>query len=248
MSLERSRFEAELRKDSPDWTVAVDNLNALSMPEMLATLMNLSPAVRADVLKQVFRILGSQRGWSASVNRIDFAMDVVSARKITSWAHDVLDAQVEDARNFLVNLLSPRSSQAERGAFSTPDAAAIAALVEINPVSIAINREFAGSIYKSGQNFGFTRPKRGNERDSDPDVPVPAGSKAVGNYHTHGNGVGNKGAEFPSGDDIMVMKRLRRLMYIGTPAGKIKKATPTEILPENERDNFPLGFKYETLR
>lgn len=85
MSNQRSVFEAELNKPQPNWTTAADNLSALAMFEMLPTFDALAAAKRAEVLKQTHRVLMTEHGWTRSFCRIDFAMDVVNDRKLSSW-------------------------------------------------------------------------------------------------------------------------------------------------------------------
>jgi hypothetical protein len=188
MSVERDRFQFEVGKPQPNWDTALDNLNALAMFEMLPALAGLQPDQRDEVARQADRILAIQRGWRDSADRIEFAVDVVKDRKITSYPSSIPDDQVEDARKFLIGLLSPANSQAGRMSFSTVEAAGIAAIQEINPTSIAVNREFAGTVFQQGRVFGFTPPKEGGEKDSDPNVPAPLNTTKVGIYHTHGAG------------------------------------------------------------
>jgi Domain of unknown function (DUF4329) len=246
VSQQRERFEAELRQAQPNWEAAIDNLNALAMSEMLPALAGLTPGLRSQVLSQTRSILGA-RGWAASVDRIEFAIDVVNDRAIRSWPSSVPSTQVDEAMDFIVNLLHPASA-ASRSAFSSTDDAAITAIRQINPASVAINREFAGSIFRRGTGFGFTAPVRGGARDSDPNVPVPAGSVAVGMYHTHGNGIHNGGAEVFSADDVIMCRRLARFSYLGTPAGRIKKLTPRELMSAAEQEQNPLGVFQQLLR
>ena len=123
MSQQRDLFEAELRKPQPNWEVVIDNLNALAMFEMLPALAPLTAALRTQIVRMARSILETQRGWAGAADRIDFAVDVVNDRKITSWSSTVPDNQVDDARDFLVNLLRPANSNAGRAAFRfQPDA------------------------------------------------------------------------------------------------------------------------------
>jgi hypothetical protein len=248
MSQQRDLFEAELRKPQPNWDVAIDNLNALAMFEMLPALAPLTPALRTQVVSNARRILDTQRGWTGAADRIDFAVDVVNDRRLTSWSSGVPDNQVDDARDFLANLLRPANSGAGRTSFGNTDAAAIAAILEINPSSIAINREFSGTVFQRGASFGFTAPVRGGATDSNPNVPVPPGTVAVAIYHTHGNGVGHPGGEVFSGDDIFICIKLGRFSYVGTPSGRIKKLTPSALMSAAERQQNPLGVRQQTLR
>jgi hypothetical protein len=247
MSQQRDLFEAELRKPQPNWDVAIDNLSALAMFEMLPALAPLAPALRTQIASKARSILDTQRGWTGAADRIDFAVDVVNDRKITSWSSTVPDNQVDDARDFLVNLLRPASSSAGRTGFRNTDDAAIAAILEINPSSIAINREFSGTVFQRGASFGFTPPVRGGATDSDPNVPAPPGAVAVAMYHTHGNGVGHPGGEVFSANDVFICKGSGRFSYLGTPSGRIKKLTPSALLSPAERQQNPI-VRQQTLR
>ena len=89
MSQQRDLFEAELRKPQPKWEVAIDNLNALAMFEMLPALAPLTTALRTQIVGKARSILETQRGWAGAADRIDFAVDVVNDRKITSWSSTV---------------------------------------------------------------------------------------------------------------------------------------------------------------
>jgi Domain of unknown function (DUF4329) len=248
MSQQRDLFEAELRKPQPNWEVVIDNLNALAMFEMLPALAPLTAALRTQIAGKARSILETQRGWAGAGDRIDFAVDVVNDRKITSWSSTVPDNQVDDARDFLANLLRPANSNAGRTAFQNTDDAAIAAILEINPSSIAINREFSGTVFRRGGGFGFTPPVRGGATDSNPNVPVPPGTVAVAMYHTHGNGVGHPGGEVFSGDDIFICKSMGRFSYLGTPSGRIKKLTPSALMSPAEQQQNILGVRQQTLR
>jgi hypothetical protein len=108
------------------------------MFEILPALAPLTPALRTHVVSNARSILHKQRGWTGAADRIDFAADVVNDRRLTSWSSTVPDNQVDDARD-------------GRTAFVNTDGAAIAAILEINPTSIAINREFSGTVFQQRQ-------------------------------------------------------------------------------------------------
>lgn len=59
----------------------------------------------------------------------------------------------------------------------------------INPRSIALNREFGGQVYRAADgSWRATVPVQGGPQAVDPALsPVPAGTTASGDYHTHGN-------------------------------------------------------------
>jgi len=235
MSDERDRFEAEVRRPQPDWDTAIDKLSSLAMFEMLPSLTSLQPASRTEVVQQARRILASVRGWQGACDRIEFAADVITDQRLTSWPGSLPDEQVEDARNFLINLLRPASSQAGRAGFPNADAAGIAAIQEVNPISIAVKLEFSGSVFQRGRGtfFGFTPPKKGETTASDPNVPVPAGTTKVAIYHTHGTGYQNSSAaESFSVEDREICKQQSKrsghlvFNYLGTPSGRILKFVP----------------------
>jgi hypothetical protein len=76
--------------------------------------------------------------------------------------------------------------------FSNADAAAIAVLRSINPRSIIENFEYCGLIYRIGNRYNYTIPRRGaQERDrsnaSLDGIRLPFGAVEMGNYHTHGD-------------------------------------------------------------
>ena len=100
-SPQRQQFESEARKGAPNWTVVVDSLNSLNMPEMLQSLNALTPTQRKQVLAKASEILGDQRSWNGAVERIKFAADVVTTRKIPAAPAGLPEDQVNDARNFL---------------------------------------------------------------------------------------------------------------------------------------------------
>lgn len=248
MSIQRTRFEEEVQKAQPNWEAAIDNLSALAMFEMLPALATLQDTVRGRVLEQARQILGLQRQWLGARDRIEFACDVVHDRRLTSWSRDLPEDQVEDARSFLITLLRPGKSRAKQTIFLNLDSAAIAAIEEINPTSIAINREFSGTVFQRGPSFGFTAPVRGGATDSEPNVPVPPGTTPRAIYHTHGNGVKQAGAEVFSPDDMFICGRLGRFSYLGTPSNRIKKLIPSSLMSASERKENPLGIRQVTIR
>ena len=67
--------------------------------------------------------------------------------------------------------------------FPSPEGAADDVLNFINPTSISENKEYAGYIYKSGDNFYASKPEPGNGDKVTHAVP----KTASGDYHTHGD-------------------------------------------------------------
>lgn len=114
--------------------------------------------------------------------------------------------------------------------FTTPDAAGYDAVSGVNGKSISENREYAGVIYKDMDgNFSYTGPFRGALGWSLPGPP-PAGTRAVGFYHTHGNYsdkrglvVGNPAVDYYSSDvfspgDLEAANTYHFASYLGTPS------------------------------
>src|SRR5262249_16881506 len=112
MGKERIDFEAEIKKPQPDWEKAVDLLSSLAMFEMLPALDALDPFTREEVRKNAWRILSAQRGWAGAYARIQFAVETVANRKLGALPVDLEARQVEDARQFLIDLLKPAQSRA----------------------------------------------------------------------------------------------------------------------------------------
>jgi RHS repeat-associated protein len=68
--------------------------------------------------------------------------------------------------------------------YDTLDEAGIAAVCEINPKSIADNKEYGGSLYRRDDGkYSYTKPERGGERGANYDDNPPGEWIAI--YHTH---------------------------------------------------------------
>ncbi len=115
----------------------------------------------------------------------------------------------------------PRNKSSAGHSFRTIDAAAIAALDEILPVSIGNDFEYSG-----------------------------AGTKRIAIYHTHGaaGGAGKRDAENFSFADMMICRSKNIVSHLGTPSRKIKKLIPPGLLNAPEKENFGLLGKMVTLR
>jgi len=235
MSQQRTVFEAEMRKSEPDWNVAISNLCALAMFEMLPTLEGLTltqgDAV-VDHAKAMFAN-GTDRTFGPDA-RIAWADQVVTSGQLPAVAPTDLPAdQVTDAVNYLTAKFSPTNSRAGAPAFPSMDAAGVAAVQEINPLSNAIRKEFAGAIFQAGGVFGFTAPAAGDETASNTPTSVPRGTQQVGTYHTHGAGFATSSAaeSFSAADRLArlgLSNKLKRQMifYLGTPAQHVLKLVP----------------------
>jgi hypothetical protein len=169
MSDQRDRFETEVRGSQPNWEKAVDNLSALAMFEMLPALAGLPPATRAEVVNHARTILSDQRGWRGAFERIDFAADVVNDRRLTSWLSSVPDNQVEDARNFLTDLLKPTRNQAGRAGF-TDD--------RLVPSTVGLSSAIATLELKDG--YGWTVPVKRAFVDYQPGDILTDGNHHIG--------------------------------------------------------------------
>jgi Domain of unknown function (DUF4329) len=235
MSQQRLTFEAEMRKPAPDWSVAIPNLVALAMFEMLPTLEGISINQRQDVVDQATKMYaaGINRGWGPDA-RIAWAANVVTMLKIpANPPSDLPPLQVKDGKNYLASKLKPAASRAGMPVFATIDSAGSAALDEINPFSIAIREEFAGAIYQLTGRFAFTAPLAGDETSSQAPISVPVGASQVGTYHTHGAGFLNStAAESFSVEDrnarhaLSVKLGRQMIFYLGTPSRHILKLVP----------------------
>jgi hypothetical protein len=128
--------------------------------------------------------------------------------------------------------------------FLSAKGAAIAAIEEINPTSIARNIEFAGRVLERTTGFTFVAPRTlGKKNDSDPG-PKTAGS--VGTYHTH-SGEFEPTDEIFSPTDKLKATMGKELSFLGTPRGRILQYTPIDLLSPFEQSMNPDGL-VETLK
>jgi RHS repeat-associated protein len=134
--------------------------------------------------------------------------------------------------------------------YPTPDVAAYHAEKEINPKSIAENREYAGVIYQNSDNtYSYTAPNPGTETGSHnllPNQSLPPNTFPIGDYHTHGDYSStscphtDKAHDAFNSDnfsDIDIAKYDRAYAinqeanepyygYLGTPSGSFQRYTP----------------------
>jgi hypothetical protein len=122
--------------------------------------------------------------------------------------------------------------------YPTAEAAAVAAMQELNPNSVAENREYGGWIKKNPDGTFSPEPAvRGSEAGLD-NMPAKGPDDAVW-YHTHGAVVpdGKGGDKFDSenfsGDDgdHGFSKANNAVGYVATPSGAIKKYDPAKAGP-----------------
>lgn len=127
--------------------------------------------------------------------------------------------------------------------FPTAEAAASAALEDINPASIQKNIEHAGRIVKVSGGFTFTAPQTLNR--SDDSSPGPRVSGSIGTYHTHA-GAFEPTDEIFSPQDKLKATLAKELSFLGTPRRRILKFTPMDLLGP-DASSFPQG-KVDTIR
>lgn len=145
------------------------------------------------------------RGWRSAANSFyvsAFAEAALAAKCFGSAATATVDSAT--AARCAANKLIGNSGAAptaatqqqaqnqpnNRTGFETQDQAAAAALQNSNGASIKNNKEYAGLIYKDKNDgkYHYTGPVGGTDQGSNPhDAKAPKGSKAVGDYHTHGD-------------------------------------------------------------
>ena len=226
---------------SGDWDAAANKLSSLAMFDILPALASITPAQVDQVMQAGRRCLVD-----GAYRRIEYGKNVVRFHNMPTNDFGLPNDQVEDARNFLDQVMRPTPSQSGTATFISADAAGIAAILEINPASQAVQREFAGSIFRRGTQFGFTAPVRGDIDSSDSNLPVPTGMVRVGAYHTHPDFGTNK--ENFSPQDIMICRGQGVLFYLGTPNGRIKKLTPPSLLTGADASRFGIFGKQDILR
>ncbi|HEY6530074.1 MAG TPA: DUF4329 domain-containing protein [Cellvibrionaceae bacterium] len=112
--------------------------------------------------------------------------------------------------------------------FPNLDSAAFAATFEINALSITLNREFGGMVYRSSDGtYSFTPPRNGGADAVNPGGPrtCPPGTTAKAYYHTHGAFDANYKNEDFSPDDKNYARYFGIDGYVGTPNGDLKSFT-----------------------
>lgn len=123
--------------------------------------------------------------------------------------------------------------------YPTADAAAIAALQEVNPTSQRYGREYAGRVYQKWLGLGdysYTPPLEGDSYKSDPGNRVlkpllhSLGVNA-GPYHTHTRGLDPERDEGYSPKDKQDSDYEAAPSYLGTPKGMIYKYSPLPNQP-----------------
>ena len=117
---------------------------------------------------------------------------------------------------------SEQSDGAER--FPSQNRAARAALVDINPRSVAENREYGGSVYlNQDRSYSWAGHVAGDATSIafNPHALVPDGTRATAAYHTHGATMAGFLNEFFSRQDIIFFNFYQVDGYLGTPQGRM---------------------------
>jgi len=117
---------------------------------------------------------------------------------------------------------SEQSDSDER--FPTQNRAARAALVDINPRSVAENREYGGSVYlNQDRSYSWAGHVAGDATSVafNPHALVPDGTRATAAYHTHGATMAGYLNEFFSLQDIIFFNFYQVDGYLGTPQGRM---------------------------
>ncbi|MBP1204106.1 RHS repeat-associated protein [Duganella sp. 1411] len=112
--------------------------------------------------------------------------------------------------------------------YASANAAAIQAIKEINPMSIKIDLEIGGRIYRRPDgNYSYTWPAMGTQKDMG-QIPTMCENNE-GMYHTHGNYNGKSRPDIISGLDQYWADQEGKPIWAGTPSGKVLKFTPNGI-------------------
>jgi hypothetical protein len=133
--------------------------------------------------------------------------------------------------------------------YASPDAAAVAALNDINPTSIRENVEYGGLIKKilEGPNkgqFTYTEPRTDKQRDW-VEIPERCPKDDAGAYHTHSGPVeGDKSSEVFSEPDMDLADHAGTPFYLGTPEGRFGKYTPWPLRSDGTQPNPRKGTHF----
>lgn len=131
MSTQRQIFEIEVQTSDHEefstkrWTFGIDNLNALSMWEMLRAFDKLKPAKRTEVLSAAQSVLVASRGWTVPFARIEWAMKIVNGLRLVDPPSGLFEVragfseptEVTDAKVFIAERTKGQGGQ--KGDFIT---------------------------------------------------------------------------------------------------------------------------------
>jgi hypothetical protein len=145
-------------------------------------------------------------------------------------------------------VMADNGSQSMAGLpFDDADECAIAALDEINPLSITKNVEFAGRIYrKADGRFYFTRPIQGARDDSKP-PPKVIGAVNIGTYHTHAGNFQETDETF-SPKDMLKANMAKEYSWLETPYQRILRFTPAALCNKDAPTDPIISGNIEVLR
>lgn len=149
---------------------------------------------------------------------------------------------------------SDPDGRAPHDRFRTPVAAAKDFGRLYNPVSIKKNREYAATIYEFKRNgkyyYSYSKPAKGSLDGSDPtDSPAPAGTRTVGDIHSHGAEIAGYDNNNFSGADIRGITQDKHIGFVVTPKGYLKRYDPwtrrittvSTDMPHDERHYGPIN-------
>jgi hypothetical protein len=119
--------------------------------------------------------------------------------------------------------------------FSDADECAMAALDEINPLSIKKNVEFSGRIYRIKTSFYFTRPITQNDTAGVKPPPKIHGTINVGTYHTHAGDFAETDEIF-SPEDMLKANMANEYSWLETPYQRILRFTPLRLCQDGQFD------------
>jgi RHS repeat-associated protein len=149
---------------------------------------------------------------------------------------------------------SDPDGQAPHQLFRSPDAAAKDFGRLFNPVSIRKNRELAASIYEVKRNgryyYAYSKPAKGTIDGSDPNhAPAPAGTRTIGDIHTHGAEIARYDNNNFSDTDIDGIAADGHIGFVVTPKGYLKRYNPwakritlvSTDMPHDERHYGPMN-------
>jgi hypothetical protein len=118
------------------------------------------------------------------------------------------------------------SSGDNRARFNSQQMAARQVLNEVNPKSIAQNREWGGYVYRNADgSYSFTNARQGNATSillPSPQTAAPSGAVTTASYHTHAAFDPRYDNENFSPQDILSDTLFRIDGYLATPAGQFK--------------------------
>jgi hypothetical protein len=166
----------------------------------------------------------------------------------TASLHAMLSKGVSTPTSYAtpLSVAVTKATKANKVTFTSVDTCGIAAVDEILARSISEGMEYSGLIISQGSLFGFTPPTRGEPDAAVPKLGIPAGTTAIGVYHTHGNQGGF--GEIFSPQDRGFHNLRHWIGYLGTPSRAILKFLPKDRDPNENPWLAALGGKAITLR